>query len=146
MIPANVDQNKYSIAADQRPQTPPQENSPTGPDPFSAFYAARNMTYEELCARRKLQQDMMRNESEQTEALMTDAMRRSNIDVLISVANYEATGVPGMTPDTAVVVLQEILARPEYTTIKPLYPGLETAVEKRYTKIKKGFLPVQKKK
>ena len=143
MLPKNIDQNKYSIEA---PSTKPhQENPPPDADPFSAFYAARSMSYEELTARRKMQREMMRKEAEHTETLMTDAMRRSNLDVLISVANYEAAGVPGMTPDQAIIVLKETLNRPEYTTIKTLYPGLEEAVLKRYADIESKLLPTPKK-
>ena len=144
MIPGNVDQNKYSIERNQPRQTPPQEGGPQA-DAFSTFFAARNMSYEELTARRKMQQEMMRKEAEETAGLMTDAMRQANIDVLVSVANYGMTGMPGMTPDQAVLVLRESLARPDHAKIKPLYPGLEEAVEKRYASLKTNLLPERRK-
>ena len=136
-MPADIDRNRKPSFSDRANR--PAENMET--DPFSAFFAARNLSYEELTARRKIQQELVHKEAEETSALMTDAMRRANIDTLISVANFEISSMP-ITPDQAIVVLHKLLARPDHTAVKAFYPDLEEAVERRWKELRAKLLPV----
>jgi hypothetical protein len=140
-MPADVDKNRKQTFPNNAPVRTISAEGEQTIDPFSMFFAARDMSYEELTARRKVQQELMRKEAEETTALMSDAMRRANIDSLISVANYEITGMSGISPDQAVVVLYETIFRPEYKGVMEHFPGLKEAVERRYAELQNRLLP-----
>jgi len=129
------------------PQSPSGNNNSTSmEDPFSTFFAARNMSYEELRARQDLEEKKMDLEAEEVMMYMTDAMRQMNIDRLINVVNSEKMGVPGMTADQGIVVLHKMLSREDFSFTNELYPGLKEAVEKRHTELVAHRLPGRKKK
>ncbi len=145
------DENKTSRHASQ-PEAGPAPGftpspAPSGDtqDPFAAFFAAKNMSYEDLSARKAFRQQLMEQQSEQVMEQMSDAMRQLHIDELIGVANCEKMAVPGMTPGQAVVALKETLSRAEFSFIEDLYPGLSAAVDKRFAQIQEERLPPRKK-
>ena len=117
------------------PQVPPMN------DPISALVAAQKMSYEELTARRTMQQRMIKSQGDAILAEMTDAMKRVHVDELIGVANADLLALPGMTPAQAVIALRDVLSRDDFAFVEDLYPGLNEAVNKRYEKLRAERLP-----
>lgn len=108
---------------------------------FSAFLEAKRMSYRELTERKLFQQRMLDNQQEQIMLEMSDAMRQIHIDELVAVVNHDKAGIPGMSSEQAIVILNETLARADFAFIHPLYPGLKEAVSKRFEEIEANRLP-----
>lgn len=112
-------------------------------DPMMAFISAKSLTYQEMADRREFQQRMAEQQQEQLFLEMSDAMKQIHIDELIAVANCDKMGVPGMTPQQAIVALQETLSREDFSFVDELYPGLREAVRKKYRDLIVDRLPVR---
>jgi len=147
-MPKDLDQAEpqlgrgFSVEDPLGGQVPPDQGPP---DPFTTFLAARNLSYDEIMARKKLQLEILEKQSEVVMAQMTDDMRQIHLEELIAVVNCEGMSVPGMTPGQAIVVLKESLDKEEFSFAGDLYPGLREAVEKRYVEIVAQRLPGRKK-
>lgn len=121
--------------------TPAEAEAARQTDPLSAFVAAKGMSYEEMVERKRLQFKFLTQQEEQIMSEMTDAMRRVHIDELISVANFQRMGIPGMTPEQAIVALKDSMERPDFSNVLQHYPGLKEAVDKRYRELEDKMLP-----
>jgi hypothetical protein len=121
-------------------QRPPKD-SPI--DPYSVFLAARSLSYEELSARRKEQEKVMKDQSEKAIIQMTSAMRRIHVEEMVAVINYEAIAVQTVSPGQALRVLHELLQRPEFNDINTMYPKLKNEVNQRFRKLRENQLKLQ---
>lgn len=151
-MPADIDTVEEVLPSKPAPgfsppvgEAPIDYNNPQQQDPFASFFAARALSYEELTARRQFQQNVMEQQAEQVMLQMTDDMKQVHIDELIAVVNCEKMSVPGMTPQQAIVSLQETLEREDFSFIEVLYPGLKGAVNAQYISIISTRLPGRKK-
>ena len=127
------------------PQDPLGSGKPGDPiDPFSSFYAARGLSYEELTTRREMSQRMLRQAAEEMLVHMSEPMKQVHIDELISVVNCETDTVPGMTPNQALVALNRLIDRDSWQEAFSYYPGLKEEVKKRYQELTANRLPTRK--
>ena len=117
------------------------ERAAAAGDPLMQFTAAKSKTYEELATRRQLEQRLIKSQSDAMLGEMTEAMKRVHVDELISVANADRLSLPGMTPAQAIVALQELLEREDFSFIENHYEGLTAAVKERYEELVSRRLP-----
>lgn len=147
-MPKDLDQTEprlgqgFSVEDPLGGQTPNQGP----PDPFTTFLAARNLSYDDIMARKQFQQEILEKQSEAVMAQMTNDMRQVHLEELIAVVNCEGMSVPGMSPGQAIVVLKESLDKKEFSFADDLYPGLREVVTERYVEIRAQRLPGRKKK
>jgi hypothetical protein len=123
---------------------PPQGAMAQPIDPMSAFFSAKQFTYEELKERQDFTRKAAQQQSDHIMSEMTDAMKQIHLEELIATANSDMMSIPGMTSDQAVVAIKDALDRKNFAFVETLYPGLREAVEKRYVEIEARRLPGRK--
>jgi len=122
--------------------TPDPASGPPG-DPFMAFLAAKNMSYEQMVEKKLFQQRLMEQQEEQLLGEMTEAMRRRHVDELVGVINSEKLTVPGMTPGQAVIALKKTLERDNFSFISSVYPKLKSVIDHRYATLVAGSVTLE---
>jgi len=113
-------------------------------DPMSAFFSAKQFSYEELKERQDFSRDAAKQQSEHIMSEMTDAMKQIHLEELITTANCDLMSIPGMTSDQAIVAIHDALNRSNFDFVETLYPGLKETVAKRYAVIESNRLPGRK--
>ena len=113
-------------------------------DPMSAFFSAKQFTYEELKERQNFSRDAAKKQSEHIMSEVTDAMKQIHLEELIATANCEMMSIPGMTSDQAIVAIHDALNRNNFYFVETLYPGLKEAVAARLSVIESNKLPGRK--
>lgn len=122
-----------------------QEDSMAQPmDPMSAFFSAKQFSYEELKQRQDFTREAAKKQADHIMSEMTDAMRQVHLEELIATANSDLMSIPGMTSDQAVVSIKDALDRDNFIFVETLYPGLKEAVAVRYETIVAAYLPGRK--
>lgn len=141
-VPSNVDETGNRA---QQVRDAPGFNAGPASDPFTSFFAAQKMTYEELGEQRRLHWQMIEQQTEQVFSQMTDAMRQIHVDELVAVVNCEKMSMPGMTSGQAIASLAEALERDDFSFVKDLYPGLKEVVTVRMEEVVSRKIPGRKK-
>lgn len=113
-------------------------------DPMSAFFSAKQFSYEELKQRQDFTREAAKKQADHIMSEMTDAMRQIHLEELIATANSDMMSIPGMAADQAIVALKDALDRDNFAFVETLYPGLKEAVASRYEIISMSFLPGRK--
>jgi hypothetical protein len=136
---------KMSGDMDDNNQTYVQQGSMNQPvDPMSAFFSAKQFSYEELKERQDFSRDAARKQSSHIMDEMTDAMKQIHLEELIATANCELMSIPGMTADQAIVSIKDALDRDNFHFVETLYPGLKEAVGVRFAAIQVNRIPGRK--
>ncbi len=102
-----------------------------------AFEAAKAFSFDDIIHKQSAEQKRHSADVESMYRQMTDAMRHFHVISLLSVANYENLAMPGVSPDQAVIALQEALNREDFSHINDLYPTLKEKVNARYGELVK---------
>lgn len=122
----------------------PQSSVAQPTDPMSAFFSAKQFTYEELKGRQEFSRTASKQQSDHIMGEMTDAMRQIHLEELLATANCDEMSIPGMSGDQAIVALKIALDRPDFFFVNSLYPDLKGAVDVRYSDIVAKRLPGRK--
>lgn len=117
-------------------------NQPT--DPMSAFFSAKQFTYDELKSRQTFSKEAAEKQADHIMDEMTDAMKQIHLEELIATANNDPLSIPGMSAEQAIVSIKRALDRDNFFFVETLYPGLKEAVHKRYEVIESTKLPGRK--
>jgi hypothetical protein len=113
-------------------------------DPMSAFFSAKQFSYEELKSRQEFSMTAAKQQSDHIMGEMTDAMRQIHLEELIATVNCDEMSIPGMAPDHAIVAMKRALDREDFFFVMSLYPELKAAVAVRYEVILSNRLPGRK--
>lgn len=136
MSNGDVDRDAYQQKGSMAQQQPQ--------DPMSAFFSAKQFTYEELKERQDFTRSAARQQADHIMSEMTDAMRQIHLEELIATANSDMMSIPGMNADQAIVAIKDALDRESFAFVETLYPGLRELVEARYEALAAQFLPGRK--
>lgn len=100
------------------------------------FEEAKQLSYEELAKMRDDLRNAHKSKSAREFEGMTEAMKVIFVEDLVSVANYQEVSPVGMSPDQAVMSLEHILQRDDFSFVDEKFPNLRESVKKRMAKLR----------